>query len=161
MTKLLSTGGIVADDRTWVEADAPSPIAGPAIYPLGYWLEHRDVLPADSGVWLEVDDEPKDFAEAIPSLALIAIRFDAFTDGRGLSLAVLLRSRFGFRGELRAAGAVHEDMVHYMQRCGFDSYLMSDETNHDVASDALEFDRATYQGSVNTPEPAYRRAARS
>ena len=161
MTKLLSAVGIAADDRTWVDADAPSPIAGPAVYPLAYWLTHRELLPADSGVWLAVDDEPEDFAEAIPTIALIAIRFDAFTDGRGLSLAVLLRSRFGFRGELRAAGEVHGDIVHYMQRCGFDSYLMSDEADHEVAGQALGLDRATYQGSVNTPEPAYRRVARS
>jgi uncharacterized protein (DUF934 family) len=161
MAKLLSTEGIAADDRTWVEADAPSPVAGPAIYPLAYWLAHRDVLPADSGVWLTVDAEPAEFAEVIPTLALIAIFFDSFADGRGLSLAVQLRSRFGFRGELRAAGAVHEDLVHYMHRCGFDSYLMSDDRDHDTARRALGQDRATYQGSVITPEPAFRRVARS
>lgn len=164
MAKLLSTlntSGFVAEDRTWVDADAPSPVAGPAIYPLAYWLVHRDLLPADSGVWLEVDAEPSEFAESIPDLALIAIRFDAFTDGRGLSLAVLLRSRFGFRGELRAAGVVHEDLVHYMHRCGFDSYLMSDDSDHDVARRALSIERTTYQRSVITQEPAYRRVARS
>jgi uncharacterized protein (DUF934 family) len=161
MTKLLSADGVLAEDRTWVGADAPSPVAGPAIYPLAYWLAHRDLLPADSGVWLEVDAEPAEFAEVIPTLALIAIRFDAFTDGRGLSLAVLLRSRFGFRGELRAAGTVHEDLVHYMHRCGFDSYLMSDDSDHDIARHALGVQRTTYQGSVIAPEPAYRRVARS
>ncbi len=161
MTKLLSASGIAADETTWVDAEAPSPVAGPAIYPLAYWLEHRDLLPKDSGVWLAVDDEPAEFAEAIATLPLIAIFFDAFTDGRGLSLAVQLRSRFGFRGELRAAGAVHEDLVQYMHRCGFDSYLMSDDRDHDIALCALGFDRATYQGSVIAPEPAFRRVARS
>ena len=35
---------------------------------------------------------------------VVAIRFPTFGDGRGHSLAVLLRERHGFKGELRAIG---------------------------------------------------------
>jgi uncharacterized protein (DUF934 family) len=48
-----------------------------------------------------------------------------------------------------------------MHRCGFDSYLMSDDSDHDIARHALEIERTTYQASVITPEPAYHRVARS
>ena len=55
---------------------------------------------------------------------MIAINFPAFSDGRGLSLAVLLRTRFNYAGELRAVGDVHPDVIHYMKRCGFDTFQM-------------------------------------
>jgi uncharacterized protein (DUF934 family) len=37
-------------------------------------------------------------------LPLIAVDFPKFTDGRGYSIARLLRDRYNFRGELRAIG---------------------------------------------------------
>lgn len=108
---------------------------------------------------LEVDDEP-DASHAQASL--ITINFGAFNDGRGLSLAVLLRSRFGFTGELRAIGDVHPDLLHYMQRCGFSSYVLPthrslpDDNQQQVLNPYSEY----YQGSVVNPQPAFRRLAR-
>ena len=40
----------------------------------------------------------------LATIPLIAIRFPVFTDGRGYSLARLLRGRHGYAGELRAVG---------------------------------------------------------
>jgi uncharacterized protein (DUF934 family) len=122
---------------------------------------------ADSadGLLLSVDTEPEArFAQA----TLIAIEFPAFTDGRGLSLAVLLRTRFGFDGELRAVGDVRADILHYLYRCGFDSYLMNDEGSP-VTGDGLirssGFNSLApysdyYQASVLESKPAYGRIGR-
>ncbi len=109
------------------------------------------------GLWLAVDNEP---AMPLPKVDLIAIEFPAFNDGRGLSLAVLLRSRYQFLGELRAVGETHPDLLHYMRRCGFDSVLLP--SPHSMASAQAAFDPYTdyYQASVSNPEPAFRRMRR-
>ena len=71
-----------------------------------------------NGLILEVDMEPiEDYLKA----PAIGIFFPAFTDGRGLSLAVLLRGRLGYQGEIRALGDINIDLLHYLKRCGFDS----------------------------------------
>lgn len=109
------------------------------------------------GLWLAVDSEP---SPPLPAVALIAIEFPAFNDGRGLSLAVLLRSRYGYRGELRAVGDTHPDLLHYMRRCGFDTVLLPEPHTLDSARAAFDPYSDYYQASVNNPEPAFRRMRR-
>lgn len=90
----------------------------------------------------------------------IAIEFPAFNDGRALSLAVLIRTRLGFTGELRAVGAVHEDILHYMVRCGFDALEIPDERDVQTALALISPYSNVYQGSVDNPEPSFRRMQR-
>jgi len=59
--------------------------------------------------------------DAIPA---IAIRFPAFNDGRGFSLARQLR-RLGYKGTLRARGHVLADQYPMALRCGFDEVEIS------------------------------------
>ena len=56
----------------------------------------------------------------------IAIRFPAFGDGRGISLAVLLRERHGFKGEIRAVGYLIPDLAQFLLRSGFDTAEIAD-----------------------------------
>jgi len=51
-------------------------------------------------------------------VALIAIRFPGFADGRGFSIARSLRDR-GFKGILRALGPLTVDQWDYAVACGF------------------------------------------
>lgn len=90
----------------------------------------------------------------------IAIEFPAFNDGRALSLAVLLRTRLGYQGELRAVGAVHEDILHYMARCGFDAIEIPDDRDVQLSLELMTPYSALYQGSVQQPEPSFRRMQR-
>ena len=53
--------------------------------------------------------------------------FRSFGDGRGYSIARLLRERYGYKGELRAIGEVVRDHLFFMARCGFDSFLLRDD----------------------------------
>ena len=102
-------------------------------------------------------------AEPLPEFSTaerIAIEFPAFNDGRALSLAVLLRTRLGFAGELRAVGAVHEDILHYMVRCGFDALEIPDERDVQTALALISPYSNVYQGSVDNPEPSFRRMQR-
>ncbi len=110
-----------------------------------------------NGVRLPVDAEPE---ARLLNAPVIAIDFPTFFDGRGLSLAVLLRQRFGFRNELRAVGQVHPDLLHYMHRCGFDTFVLPDDYDADRACRLLAPYSDHYQGSVRAPEPPYRRLLR-
>lgn len=109
---------------------------------------------SEAGLLLAVDDEPRpEFAQA----SLIAVEFPSFHDGRGLSLAVLLRTRFGYTGELRAVGDVHQDLIHYLRRCGFDSFLLPDGRQVGLEDAVLAPYSDYYQASVVEPHPAFRR----
>lgn len=162
MPTLLKHGHIERDEWVWVDTGTAPPSSGDAIVALPDWQTlSKTHAPSDRriGVWLEVDAEP-DSVPNLERLPLIAIRFPAFNDGRGLSLATLLRTRYGYQGELRAIGAVHEDTVHYLVRCGFDSLLLPDDRNVEVALRGLAVYSDYYQGSVIEARPAFRRIAR-
>ncbi|NJN52771.1 MAG: DUF934 domain-containing protein [Gammaproteobacteria bacterium] len=164
MPTLLKGTDIVNDEWHIVDdGDGMLPAAGDVIVSLERWLEIADELRAArrrAGVWLDVDAEPESIAGHLDRIPLIAIRFPAFNDGRGLSLAALLRTRHGYEGELRAIGAIHEDLVHYLVRCGFDSYLLPDGRNTEVAQRGLSVMSDYYQGSVIDPQPAFKRHQR-
>ncbi|WP_377848315.1 DUF934 domain-containing protein [Bosea sp. UC22_33] len=59
-------------------------------------------------------------APFLPRLALVAITFPAYADGRGFSLARQIR-RAGFAGEIRASGPLIADQFAYALSCGFDT----------------------------------------
>ncbi len=105
-----------------------------------------------------VDTEPDTIDLEVPS---IAIEFGAFNDGRGLSLAVLLREQYGYQGELHATGALIPDMIHYLRRCRFDRVVFPDRFSAAQIEAASAPHKAYYQGSVSEPEPAFRRTSRS
>ena len=89
----------------------------------------------------------------------IAVDFPAMTDGRGLSLAVLLRKRLGYTGELVARGNVHEDIVHFLARCGFDTIELANEARLDTALKWVNPHTGYYQCSVISDESALTRAS--
>ena len=88
----------------------------------------------------------------------IAVNFPAMTDGRGLSLAVLLRKRLGYTGELVARGNVHEDIVHFLARCGFNTIELANESRLDTALQWVDPHTGYYQASVISNESALKRA---
>ena len=136
--------------------DGAGEAGGITVVPLSEWDPK-----SGNGLLLEVTDEPD---EQFISAPLIAINFPAFNDGRGLSLAVLLRTRFNYQGELRAVGEVHPDVIHYMKRCGFDTFLMPEGRKMPPLGKGPGSTLAPYsdyyQASVLEPEPAYRRIRR-
>ena len=89
----------------------------PQLEPAGQWTPE-----SGKGVELSVDAEIEERFLAAPT---IGIEFPAFNDGRGLSQAVLLRSRHGYQGDLVATGAVQADILHYMRRCGFTAAVLT------------------------------------
>jgi uncharacterized protein (DUF934 family) len=97
------------------------------LLPLPLWIAHRDRRDrARTGVWLAPDDPVEPVLPWLAELPLIAIHFPVFTDGRGYSLAQLLR-RHGYGGELRAVGDVLRDQIYFLHRCGFDAFRLRED----------------------------------
>jgi uncharacterized protein (DUF934 family) len=96
---------------------------------LADWQERRAAglsLPSPLGLVLEPGFAVEELADHLDHIDLITIAFPKFTDGRGYSMAWLLRSRLGYKGELRAVGDVLFDEMQFMVRCGFDAFEVVD-----------------------------------
>src|SRR5688500_4659621 len=116
------------------------PLAGDIIVPLALWREHRDVLlfrVGRLGVWLEPEQDPALVAGDFAHLSLLAVNFPHFTDGRGYSIARLLRERYGWRGELRAIGDILRDQLGYLARCGLDAWALRADQDARAALNAF------------------------
>ena len=164
---LIRNGRVEPDTWSYLGLGEGEPVPaelppGPLLVPLATWKERRDSLRArlqPVGVWLKPDDEPAELAPDLASLPLVAIHFAKFTDGRGYSTAVLLRRRYGFRGELRAFGDVGRDQLFYQKRCGFDSFRLAPHRDPQAALAGLDTFSVRYQGSVDDPLPLFRKRA--
>ena len=88
-------------------------------------LEARANLPECFGVVVEPGDDVDGLAPYLEQIALIAINFPAFGDGRGFSSARLLKERYGFKGEVRAIGHFILDQMPFLERCGVDTFLIT------------------------------------
>ena len=142
-------GGRVEQDP-WDEA---------AILTLAQWKERRDSTAPCERVAVRLDpaDDPAELAPDVDRLTLVAIHFPKFADGRGYSSAVLLRTRYGYRGELRAVGDVGRDQLFYLKRCGFDSFALAPHRDPHAALASLADFSLRYQASVDDPLPLFRR----
>ena len=98
-------------------------------------------------------------AERIGTLGIIAVNFPKYGDGRGYSIARLLRERYGYKGELRAVGVVGRDHLQLMAQCGFDSFLLREGEDVQNALAAFDDFSETYQASAAQPVPLFRRRA--
>lgn len=121
---------------------------GRLIVPLRVWRRRREDLlerGGEVGVWLATDAEPEALAADLARIDVIAIRFAAFADGRGYSLARLLRERHGYGGELRAIGDVARDQLYYLAACGFDAFVLREGEDPRAALAAFADFSATYR----------------
>jgi uncharacterized protein (DUF934 family) len=133
---------------------------GDSLFTLAHWRERRGELLAASGrigIRLEPADDPAEIAPDVDRIQLVAIHFPKFADGRGYSSAALLRSRYRYRGELRAVGDVGRDQLFYLKRCGFDSFALAPHRDPHAALASLDDFTLRYQGSVDDPQPLFRK----
>ena len=125
------------------------------LVPLALWRLRRDDLldrAGRVGVRLDAGDDPGAIAADLDRLAVVAIAFPKFSDGRGFSTARQLRDRYGYRGELRAVGDVARDQLASLERCGFDAFALRDGEDVEGALAAFGEVSVAYQ-------PALARAA--
>jgi uncharacterized protein (DUF934 family) len=135
---LIKDQQIIAND--WQHADDTSELpAGKVTVPLSRWLAERDALSArgDIGLRLIATDTLDAIKDDLSHFEIIAIEFTKFNDGRGFSLARLLRERYGFQGEIRAIGRFLRDQLYYLQRCGFNAFELAEDTDIEDALKAF------------------------
>ena len=153
--RLIRDGAVVADD--WLPPAEQAPGDGERrILTLAQWQDAG--CPAGAAVQLEAGDTADALLDALEGLALVAVHFEAFTDGRGFSLARRLREA-GFGGELRARGQLLPDQAHYLRRCGFNALEFTDPGRLAQAQERLAVFTTDYQGAVDQPLPLFRRRA--
>lgn len=150
MPKLIKDG-VIADDAWLAPVSTPEP---GHICTLAQWdtLGHK----RDSAVQIEPGESLESLLPYLEEIALIAINFPVFTDGRGFSYARELRER-GYTGELRAVGHFIRDQLTYLRRVGFNAFQMSDESQMESALDSLADFSEYYQASSDQALPLFRR----
>ncbi len=157
-----------AQHDRWHEVTAgDSTVAVPAAEPrrilsIAQWQAVRGSWPAQTPVGLVVDNDVdiESVAADLPRLALIALSFPKWTDGRAYSQARLLRVRFRFAGEVRATGDVVADMLPLLARTGFDAAVLRADQSPTTALRTLHFfAQGHYHGDVIEPRPHFARAA--
>lgn len=108
-----------------------------------------------TGLYLTGDDDPALARPFFEHIDAIAIAFPKFADGRGYSIARLLRQRHGWEGELRAVGQILHDQLNYLHRCGFDVLELQEGKDPVRALDAFEDFSVTYQPAADDEKPIY------
>ena len=141
---LVSNNAVIDDPFADATGQETIPASGPVLVDFEQWQAHREKLlqrAAPVGVKLRSDQPPELIAADLSSLAMVALEFPVFRDGRAYSYARLLREKYGFAGEIRAVGDVLLEQLHFMQRTGFDAFeYRSDDPLRDLEIAAGDFD---------------------
>ncbi|MFA7262992.1 MAG: DUF934 domain-containing protein [Caulobacter sp.] len=131
---------------------------GPVILSLTRFQADGDALVSAGrrvGVRIQADEAVEDLAYDLPQLAVVALVFPKYRDGRAYSSAALLRQRLGYAGEVRAVGDVLREQAGFMVRCGIDAFAPADgSTPEDWAAAAGRY-RHVYQRAVDARPPAF------
>jgi uncharacterized protein (DUF934 family) len=107
------------------------------------------------GLLVSGDCDTDLIAPHLSRLDLIAVQFPKVVDGRGYSLAYLLRNRLKFTGELRAVGDFTRDQLFFLERTGFNAMTLRTGENPHAALTAFNTFSVRYQGSTDAAEPLF------
>ncbi|HQU67235.1 MAG TPA: DUF934 domain-containing protein [Albidovulum sp.] len=87
---------------------------------------HAEDYTGDAVLDIAQDTAPDALPKSFNGIELIRVEFPAFSNGRGFTLAKLLR-QYGYTGRLRAKGPVLSDQYAMARRLGFDEVEIPDE----------------------------------
>ena len=161
------TGEQTVTETQIAETDIPA--SGKIIVPLSIFIARKNELltrisSGEIGVWIDTHELISDLAENQPdlnTLPIIAVHVERFADGRIFSLGTLLRSRYGYKNELRAIGDVLRDQLFFLKRSGFNSFLIRADRSAEDALASLKDFTDPYQGAVDEPKPVFARYNRT
>ena len=157
---LVENGRIVEDRYLRVDDDAPLPERVPVIVSAKRFFADADVLTRRDGSLGVLWPNDRRVAELQPwlgHLALIALNFPKFRDGRAYSQARLLREQYGFGGTLRATGDVLRDQFMFLVRAGFDSFEVKKPADARAFAESVARYSVFYQPTADGRVPALRR----
>jgi len=117
-------------EESWAPSDAETgaAVAGDALVPLKLFLADPDIYLGRDGrtaVVVEAGDDVERLEPYLDRLALVAVDFPSFADGRSFSAARVLREQVGYKGDIRAVGKYILDQVPLARRCGVSSFEIS------------------------------------
>jgi uncharacterized protein (DUF934 family) len=129
---LVKQGRVATDIFVHVADGAELPGDGAILVSAARFLEDPEALLGRTGKTGVIWPNNRDIDDLVPHLdrlAVVALVFPSFRDGRAYSQARLLRERHGFDGELRATGQVLRDQFVFMLRAGFDAFEVKKESD--------------------------------
>jgi len=145
---LVKNGTIATDPFVHVPDGAELPGDGAVLISTARFLDDPETLLRRAGRLGVIWPNNRDVDELVPyldRLAVVALVFPSFRDGRAYSQARLLRERFAYRGELRAAGQVLRDQFVFMLRAGFDAFEVKKDADVAVFSSEIARHTVFYQ----------------
>jgi uncharacterized protein (DUF934 family) len=155
---LVKGGKIQNDEFVHLADDAALPEAGAVLVSAARFLADPEVLLQRGeklGVIWPNNRDIEDLLPYLERLALVALVFPTFRDGRAYSQARLLRERYFFRGELRATGQVLRDQFVFMLRAGFDAFAVKKQADAEAFTQTVRrysvFYQPTSDGRVAAP----------
>ncbi len=145
---LVKNGKIASDIFFDATDGAELPGDGPVLVTAARFLEDPEALlkrVSKLGVIWPNNRDVDDLVPYLDRLALIALVFPTFRDGRAYSQARLLRERHGYEGELRATGQVLRDQFTFMLRAGFDAFDVKKQADAEAFGEAARRYSVFYQ----------------
>jgi uncharacterized protein (DUF934 family) len=129
---LVKQGRIATDVFVHVADGAELPGDGAVLVSATRFLGDPEALLRRAGKTGVIWPNNRDLDDLVPyldRLAVVALVFPSFRDGRAYSQARLLRERHAYEGELRATGQVLRDQFVFMLRAGFDTFEVKKESD--------------------------------
>ena len=145
---LVRGGKISSDAFVHVADDAPIPGDGAILISAARFLEDPEALSrrvGRTGVNWPNNRDVDDLVPYLDRLAVVALVFPTFRDGRAYSQARLLKERYNYRGELRATGQVLRDQFLFMLRAGFDAFEVKKDSDAEAFANTVKRYSVFYQ----------------
>ena len=158
--RLVKNGEIAEDPYRRLSDDARLPEEGAVLVSADRLLADTEAMRRHHGAVGVLWPNYRSLSELAPHLdrlALIVVSFPSFKDGRAYSQARILRERYGFRGELRAAGQVLRDQFLFLLRSGFDAFEVAKEADVAAFADSVRRYSVFYQPGADGSPPAFQR----
>jgi len=139
----------IAETEELTVADLPQ---GNISVPLNLWLENKDIIKSRDGltaVQIAADETSEELADDLSDIDIVVLPFVSYVDGRSYSHAYKLRTRFGFKGQIRAVGDVHFDQLDFLTRSGCDAFELPEGDNLETALRAFKEYSEVYQPAAD------------
>jgi uncharacterized protein (DUF934 family) len=145
---LVKNGRVTTDIFVHVADGTELPGDGAILIPAERFLADPEALSRRAGKLGVIWPNNRDLDDLVPylgRLAVVALVFPSFRDGRAYSQARLLRERYGYEGELRATGQVLRDQFVFMLRAGFDALEAKKDADADAFAETVKRYSVFYQ----------------
>src|ERR1700692_4581766 len=145
---LVKHGKITNDTLVHVADDGEIPGEGAILIFAARFLDDSEALSRRVGRTGVIWPNNRDVDDLVPyldRLAVVALVFPSFRDGRAYSQARLLRGRYNYRGELRSTGQVLRDQFLFMLRAGFDAFEVKKEKDAEAFANTVKRYSVFYQ----------------